>query len=186
MRGKRGRGSKKTVATTSIKSVMQEHFTCVSEPGGEYLTHVTPCDATGRAIAKELVAVVRENNLQLEVMGMVGCCVNTGIHYGVIRVTEQELGVTVQHIICLLHLNELYFCHELHEVDGVTSGPGKRSFKKNRNPNILRFLLWANREKVTGRCLDSSCCSFRSCTWQTSCSFRRAAKGHEQGPVSGL
>ena len=30
VRGKRGRGSKKTVAKTSIKSVMQEHFTCVS------------------------------------------------------------------------------------------------------------------------------------------------------------
>ena len=125
MRGKRGRGSKKTVATTSIKTVMQEHFTCVSEPVGEYLTHVTPCDATGRAIAKELVAVVREKNIQLEVMGMDGCSVNTGIHNGVICVTEQELGVPVQHIICLLHLNELHFRHELHNVDGVTSGPGE-------------------------------------------------------------
>jgi hypothetical protein len=103
---------------------MQEHFTCVSEPGGEYLTHVTPTNATGRAIAKELVAVVRERNIKLEVMGMDGCSVNTGIHNGVIRIVEQELEVVVQHIICLLHLNELPFRHELCAVDGVTSGPG--------------------------------------------------------------
>ena len=50
--------AKKTVETTSTKTVMQEHFTCVSEPKGGYLTHVTPIDATGCAIAKELVAVV--------------------------------------------------------------------------------------------------------------------------------
>ena len=34
---------------------------------------MTSCDATGRAIAKELVAVVREMDIKLEVMGMVGC-----------------------------------------------------------------------------------------------------------------
>ena len=55
---------------------------------------------------------------------MDGCKVNTGIHNGVIRVVEQELEVVVQHIICLLHLNELPFRHELCAVDGVTSGPG--------------------------------------------------------------
>ena len=104
---------------------MVEHFTCVSEPGSSYLTHVTPTDATGREIASELVAVIRERNIKLEVMGMDGCSVNTGIHRGVIRVTEQELNMVVQHIICLLHLNELPFRHELCAVDGVTSGPGK-------------------------------------------------------------
>ena len=125
MRGRRGRNSKKIVETTSTKTIMQEHFTCVSEPTGEYLTHVTPNDATGRAIAKELVAVVRERNIKLQVMGMDGTSVNTGIHNGVIRVVEQELEEVVQHIICLLHFNELPFRHELHAVDGVTSGPGK-------------------------------------------------------------
>ena len=128
MRGKRGRNSYKTVATTSIKSYQQEHFTCVSEPGGEYLSHVTPVEATGRSIAKELVALVRERDISLEVMGMDGCSVNTGIHNGVIRVVEQELEVAVQHIICLLHLNELHFRHELCAVDGVTAGPGRLTY----------------------------------------------------------
>ena len=114
---------------------MLEHFTCVSEPGGEYLTHVTPSDATGRTIAKELVAVVRERNLKLEVMGMDGTSVNTGIHNGVFRVVEQELEVVVHHVVCLFHLNELHFRHELCIVDGVTSGPGRIN-------NIIEFPLF--------------------------------------------
>ena len=92
-------------------------MTCVSEPGGEYLTHVTPTDAIVRAVSRELVAVVRERNIKLKVMGLDGCAVNTGIHNGVIRVTEQELEIVVQHIICLLHLNELPFTHEFCSVD---------------------------------------------------------------------
>ena len=32
VRGARGRGSKKTVETTSIKKLQTEHFTCVSHP----------------------------------------------------------------------------------------------------------------------------------------------------------
>ena len=97
----------------------------MSEPTGEYLTHVSPTGATGRAIAEELVAVVRERNISLVVLGMDGCSVNTGIHNGVIRIVEQELELVVQHIICLLHFNELPFRHELCHVDGVTSGPGR-------------------------------------------------------------
>ena len=97
----------------------------MSEPTGEYLTHVSLTGATGRAIAEELVAVVRERNISLVVLGMDGCSVNTGIHNGVIRIVEQELELVVQHIICLLHFNELPFRHELYHVDGVTSGPGR-------------------------------------------------------------
>ena len=43
-------------------------------------------------------------------------------------VIEQELNIVVQHIICLLHLNELPFRHELCAVDGVTSGQGKYTY----------------------------------------------------------
>ena len=92
-----------------MKSVLTEHFTCVSQPGGGYLTHVTPITGRGRDIAQELVAVVREKNINLVVMGMDRTAVNTGIHNSVIRVMEQELEKTMQHIICLLHLNKLPF-----------------------------------------------------------------------------
>ena len=66
--------------------------------------------------AQELVALVRERNINLVVMGIDGTAVNTGVHNGVIRVMEQKLEETVQHIICLLHLNEFI------AVDCTTSG----------------------------------------------------------------
>ena len=118
VRGRRGQGSKKTVSTTKVKSVLTEHFTCVSQAGGGYLTHVTPITGTGRDIAQELVALVRERNINLVVMGIDG----TAVHNGVIRVMEQKLEETVQHIICLLHLKELPFRHEFIAVDCTTSG----------------------------------------------------------------
>ena len=95
----------------------------MSEPGGNYLTHVTPEGGTGRAIARELVDLVRERNIDLVVMGMDGTSVNTGIHNGAIRLTELELMLAVQHIICLLHLNELPLRHLFYDLDGVTTGP---------------------------------------------------------------
>jgi hypothetical protein len=123
VRGAKGRAAKKNVVTTSIKSYQQEHITCVSEPGGQYLSHITPMDGKARSTSKELVCLVRERNIDLDVMGGDGCKVNTGKNNGVIRLTELELEKPVQHIICLLHLNELPFRHELCNVDGVTSGP---------------------------------------------------------------
>ena len=107
--GTQGRRGKKTIKTSCIKTYEIEHYTCVSEPGGKYLTHTTPADGTGQAIGKELADVVRERNIRLEVMGMDGTRINTGIHNGTFRVVEQELGIAIQHIVCLLHLNELPF-----------------------------------------------------------------------------
>ena len=127
VRGAKGRGSRRIVETTSVQKVQTEHFSCVSQPGGKYLTHVTPDSGTGNSIAKEVVAVVRERDISLEVLGMDGTAVNTGVHNGVIRLVEQELGLTVQIIICLLHLNELPLRHLFCILDGVTSGPN--SFK---------------------------------------------------------
>ena len=95
----------------------------MSEPGGSYLTHVSPEGGTGKAIARELVDLVRERDIDLVVMGMDGTPVNTGIHNGAIRLTELELMIAVQHIICLLHLNELPLRHLFYDLDGVTSGP---------------------------------------------------------------
>ena len=67
--------------------------------------------------------LVRERDIDLVVMGMDGTSVNTGVHNGVIRLTELELGIPVQHIICLLHLNELPLRHLFYDLDGVTAGP---------------------------------------------------------------
>ena len=82
---------------------------------------------TGLSLSKELVAVVRENDMEVKVIGMDGCSVNTGIHAGAIRLTELELGYAIQWVICGLHLIELVFWHILSEVDGVTKGPNQLS-----------------------------------------------------------
>ena len=124
-RGKRGRASRQVVSTTSTKLYQTEHVTLVSQPGKKYITHVTPPDGTGRSIATEIVAAVRESEIPLEVLGMDGCPTNTGIHNGAMRLVEVMLGEVVQHVVCLLHLGELPFRHELEdvEVDGSTTGP---------------------------------------------------------------
>ena len=122
--GRRGRGAYRTVTTTSNKLEVQDHYPIVSEPGGEYVTHVTPNDGTGKSIAKEVVTVVRERDMRLRVLGLDGCPVNTGIHNGVTRWVELELGETVQHIVCILHFNELFLHHIFADADGVTLAPG--------------------------------------------------------------
>ena len=38
-----------------------EHYTVLKEPGGQYLTHVTPASGKGTDIADEIVTVVSKN-----------------------------------------------------------------------------------------------------------------------------
>ena len=122
--GGKGRGAYRVVKTVSNKKEVQDHYPIVAEPGGSYVTHVTPRQGTGKDIAKEIVSVVQERGVKLKVMGMDGCSVNTGIHRGVIRCVEVELGEAVQHAVCLLHGVELYFDHVFVDIDGMTVGPG--------------------------------------------------------------
>ena len=107
--GGRGKGAYKVVTSVSNKVQVQDHYPVVSEPGGEYVTHVTPSGSTGKEIAKkiakEIVSVVRERNVKLRVLGMDGCSTNCGIQRGVFRCVEVELGEAVQHVVCLLHCN---------------------------------------------------------------------------------
>ena len=122
--GRKGKSAYREVSSSSNKIEKQEHFVVVSEPEGQYCTHVTPETGCGASIAKEVVAVVRERGVKLSVMGMDGCSVNCGIHNGVFRLLELDLGYPVQHCVCLLHLNELPLRHYFIQVDGTTSGPG--------------------------------------------------------------
>ena len=61
--GRRGRGAYRTVVTTSNKVEIQDHYPVLAQPGGDYVTHVTPEDGTGMGLAKELVAVIRERRV---------------------------------------------------------------------------------------------------------------------------
>ena len=89
------------------------------------MTHVTPREGTGSKIAKEVVTVVQERGVKLQVLGMDGCSVNTGIHRGVFRCVEVLLGYAILHVVCLLHCVELFFHHVFINVDGMTLGPDK-------------------------------------------------------------
>ena len=82
----------------------------ISEPGGKYMTHLTPPDGSGKTLAIELAAVIRERGIEAKVVGMDGCSVNTGVNNGAMRLLELDLGVPLQRVVCGLHLNELLWC----------------------------------------------------------------------------
>ena len=50
------------MSKTSNTLQVQDHYPILSEPGGNYITHVTPENGTGLALAKELVSVILERN----------------------------------------------------------------------------------------------------------------------------
>ena len=121
--GKRGRGATREVSSTSNEMEVQDHFPILGMPGAQYVTHVTPEDGTGVCLAKELEDVVRTEQMPLRVVGMDGCPTNTGPHTGAIRMLELLLNITLQRVICGLHLLELLWWHTLTTADGGTSGP---------------------------------------------------------------
>ena len=125
--GKRGKGATREVTSVSNEVEVQDNFPIVGMPGAEFLTHVTPENGTGVALAKELEAVVRELDMPIKVIGMDGCKVNTGPHNGAIRLLELQLNEPLQWVICGLHLNELLWWHILCSADGDTAGPDRLS-----------------------------------------------------------
>ena len=75
--GWRGRGAYKAVVTTSNKMIIEDHYPIVAEPGGNYVTHITPETGTGLDFANEIVSVAQERGADIKVIGMGGCAVNT-------------------------------------------------------------------------------------------------------------
>ena len=139
VKGGRGKGAFKVVEKESNKFETQDHYPIVAQPSGEYVDHVTPKIGSGKEIAAELLTVVREKDVQLRVLGMDGSSVNVGIHRGVYRCMELELGEAIQRFICLLHHVELYFHHQFEAVDGRTLGPGEICLFKERDVTQLSF-----------------------------------------------
>ena len=52
------RAAYRSVCTTSNKLVVQDHYSVLAEPTSRYVTHLTPKDGTGKALAQELVAML--------------------------------------------------------------------------------------------------------------------------------
>lgn len=105
-------------------TVMEEHYILVSQPGGEYLTHVTPKNGGSECIADIILTSIKDMGAQ-DTVSVIGCDstnVNTGCNGGVIRRLEKSLGRPLQWFICMMHTNELPLRHLFSRLDGTTSG----------------------------------------------------------------
>ena len=71
-------GRRKTVKTNRQVINVVDHYPLVSYPSGEYISHITPADGSGLALATAIVKVVKDRDANVKVLGMDGCPVNTG------------------------------------------------------------------------------------------------------------
>ena len=71
--GRTGRAAYRTVTKTSNILEVEDHYPVLAEPGGSYITHMTPEEGTGYALAKEIVDVINERKIDIRVIGMDGC-----------------------------------------------------------------------------------------------------------------
>ena len=130
----------------------------MSQPSGDYLSHVSPPSGSGKAIAQELVDLVRERGIEVTVCGCDVTAVNTGIHNGALRHLEINLDKPVQHFVCLLHCNELPLRHLIHEIDGVIQGP--ESFSGPIGKAVVV-------------CMEGACCCYPESKWESNKSYLR-------------
>ena len=105
----------------------EEHYSVVSEPGGQYLFHFTPPPAdkdhkAAEQIAIELVKWMKEYGVDktLKFIGGDSTNVNSGIWGGTFQHVEKLLGRPLNWIVCGLHLVELPLRHLIIELDGPT------------------------------------------------------------------
>ena len=106
----------------------EEHVTVISEPGSEYLAHLTP-GHKGVDIANGLYEFMSEKNIlkSVKIIGADSTAVNTGWISGAIALLEKKKQEKLLWLICLLHLNELPLRHVFQAVDGKTDS--KNTFK---------------------------------------------------------
>ena len=110
-------------------TIVEEHISVLSEPGSNYLGHVTPESGRADDISEAVFNLILTNGDidKIEALGCDGTSTNTGYKGGAIRCFEKKLNRSVQWIVCLIHFNELPFRALFQYVDGETDGPN--SFK---------------------------------------------------------
>ena len=108
-----------------ITTELEEHYVLVGEPGGYYLTHLSPPNGKGRVLAKEIFDSISDTELcrNLMILGSDGTASMTGRFNGCIRAMEELVQRPLQWAICLLHTNELPLRHVFTELDGTTKSP---------------------------------------------------------------
>lgn len=121
-----------TIETTSDgrqhqRVVKENHLSLVKQPGDEYFGHVTSESHRAEDEFKSIWTYLQERtNGDLSTLRLAGCDgapTNTGIHNGIIRRMEEELGRPLQWNVCQLHTNELPLRHVIETIDGPAIGP---------------------------------------------------------------
>ena len=69
----------------------EEHITLLSEPGNEYIGHISPNKSTSIEIYSSIIKKLDGKLKELLIVGTDGACVNTGKHNGVIRKLEEHV-----------------------------------------------------------------------------------------------
>ena len=108
------------------KNIMEEHITLMSEPGSNYLEHVSVSQGTSECITKAIWDFFEDKDCFTDSIQAIGCdgtAVNTGAKGGIIRLLETKLDRPLHWFICQLHANELPLRHLIKTLDGKTTGP---------------------------------------------------------------
>jgi hypothetical protein len=142
-------------------TVTEEHIVLVSEPGDEYMGHVTPSTGKSMDLKNSIVEFLSQNDINTEQLVAIGCDgtnVNTGCEGGVIRLLELHCNKPLHWFVCLLHMNELPLRHLFIHIDGVTHGPS--SFSGQVGKSLSNFCLRVvDFEPVEGNELKLASCS---------------------------
>ena len=118
--------NEKIGSTYHPKTKMEEHISIVSEPGNNFLGHVSVSRGTSQCISRAMLDFLSEKKIATESIKAIGCdgtAVNTGSKGGVIRQLELKLEKPLHWFVCQLHANELPLRHLIQKLDGKTTGP---------------------------------------------------------------
>lgn len=108
------------------RTIKEEHYSILKEPGSVYIGHVSPSSGTAQNIADSIISHLIDAGFSLDELDVIGCdgtVTNTGWKTGVIRTIEEQVKRPLQWGVCLLHFNELPFRHLFQTLDGDTTGP---------------------------------------------------------------
>ena len=107
------------------KTVIEDHYAILEEPGNIYLGHEVPFSGHGISIGIKLFRFLKSKNWHgnIYVVGADGCKVNVGNNAGALVYLEKLIGRPLHWFICQLHGCELPFRAIVRHLDGGTSGP---------------------------------------------------------------
>ena len=114
--------------------IKEEHYSVCKEPGGNYLFHFVPKEATetkkhAELLAEDIVGWLIEKKCDgtLQAIGGDSTSVNTGWEGGAMHWVEMKLGRRLVWIVCDLHTGELPLRKLFTELDGPTLSGNKYS-----------------------------------------------------------